>query len=103
MMASRSVVEAEPQCGLTPTYGVLDAIEMVDRVLLARDELTICFAPFGDLADNDAATQITIPWSAKAQIPTSNGDPAQSSTAIRSYSERIFSLPLSLSTRRTLK
>jgi site-specific DNA recombinase len=64
--AVRTVVEAQPQCSSSQTYGVSDAVEMVERVVVARGELTICLAPFGGPADNDAATQIRIPWTVKA-------------------------------------
>jgi site-specific DNA recombinase len=71
--AVRTVVEAPPQCGLGPSDGVSDAIEMVKRVVIARDELTICVAPFGD-PTNEATTQIRIPWAVKAKNPADRVD-----------------------------
>jgi site-specific DNA recombinase len=69
-----STVEAQPQCSSSPTYGVSDAIEMVERVVVAHGELTICLAPFGGPANNDAATQIRIPWTVKASNPAGSVD-----------------------------
>jgi hypothetical protein len=67
--AVRTVEEAQRQCNSSPTYDVSDAIETVERVVVAREELTVCLAPFGDPADKDAATQIRIPRTVRASNP----------------------------------
>jgi hypothetical protein len=54
-----------------------NAIEMVERVVVARDKLPICFAPFGEPADDDAAAAIRIPWAVKARNPAGNVDYAE--------------------------
>jgi site-specific DNA recombinase len=63
--AVRTAVDAHPQCSLSQTTGTSNV--MVERVVVARDELTICLAPIGEPADNDAATQIKIPWVVEAK------------------------------------
>jgi hypothetical protein len=64
-----------------PTYDVSDAIETVERVVVAREELTVCLVPFGDPADNDAATQIRIPWTVRASNPDGNVDSGENVSA----------------------
>jgi site-specific DNA recombinase len=66
--AVRSGVGVQPQRSSKPSHGASDAIEMVDRVVVARDELIIRLAHCP--TDNDAATEIKIPWSAKSQVST---------------------------------
>jgi site-specific DNA recombinase len=68
--AVRTAVRAQPHCSLSPAHGVSDAIEMVDRVVVARDELIIHIAQFGEPADNDAVKEIRVPWSVKSRTPT---------------------------------
>jgi site-specific DNA recombinase len=72
--AVRTAVNARPLERSDRNNGVSDAIEVVERVVVARDELTIYLAPVGDPADNDATMQIRIPWAVKVSNPAGSVD-----------------------------
>jgi site-specific DNA recombinase len=68
-IAVRTAVRTQPEHKSDPAHGESDAIEMVERVVVSRDNLSISFAQFGDRADDDGATKITVPWSVKLRTP----------------------------------
>jgi site-specific DNA recombinase len=72
--AVRTAVNARPLERSDRNNGASDAIEVMERVVVARDELTIFLAPVGDPADNDATMQIRIPWAVKASNPAGSVD-----------------------------
>jgi DNA invertase Pin-like site-specific DNA recombinase len=67
--AVRTALSAQPEHRSDRTHGESDAIEMVERVVVSRDNLSISLAQFSDRADDDGATQIRVPWSVKSRTP----------------------------------
>jgi recombinase len=72
--AVRTAVNARPLERSDRNNGVSDAIEVMERVVVARNELTIYLAPVGDPTDNDATMQIRIPRAVKASNPAASVD-----------------------------
>jgi site-specific DNA recombinase len=58
--------------GLDQTNDAPDAIAMVERVVVAQDNLSISFSQFGERAMDKGATQIAISWSVRPKTLTGN-------------------------------
>jgi site-specific DNA recombinase len=69
-VAVRTAVSTQPGRRSDQIHGESDAIGMVERVVVAQDQLSISLTQFGDRADNDGTTQIRVPWSVKTKTPT---------------------------------
>jgi site-specific DNA recombinase len=72
--AVRTAVSAQSEHRSDRTNGVSNAIELVERVVVARGELSVRLTRSGDTANDDAAMQVRIPWSAKSSLPTGHVD-----------------------------